>query len=397
MITIEKEGVGILARTYTDDVDMTITTGENSTVVIVTNGSVTVEQEDTVLPEVGIVFTADVNSWSLPSNTVITEVEGGINIFSTDNTVLHKVMLDGYGGTMLSDMRISWKQRAITGTPLVYQFGIDAPRVLVINSGSIQSNGSFADYVVSGSVTSSNAITYDMEVIIKNAYIEHNIRNGAERKTVSLVIPMGVNEHNEGKFYIGFSNANTNITDFKIEYTAKVGTNVLIGDSVSWGRGADSFDTTWWSSLMNGRPNSIMAHGNSGFDMWLDAIHEIEKLQPSRVWIMGSYVDVSPGTLSTFQTKYTQIVDFLKTIPSVTQINHLASFPSNGLGDIRPYNDWKAATFNTGIDRYIDDYYPMLESANGTGTALINSFDWGGSHLKQVAQDIVANSLLKYL
>ena len=398
MITIEKEGEGILGTIYTDDTQMTITTGENSTVIIVSKGTVTVEQEETFLPEVGLIYTADIDSWSVPENTTITEIDGGINIFSSDNSVLHKVMLDGYGGTMLSDLKISWKQRALTGTPLVYFFGIDAPRVLNINNSSIQSNGSFADYVVTGSVTSSNAITYDMQVIIKNAYIEHTITNGTEQKKISLVIPMSKSEHNEGKFYLGFSSANTNITDFKIECTANLGTNVLIGDSVAWGRGATSFETNWWSLLMSGKPNSIMAHGNSGFDMWLDAIHEVEKLKPSRVWIMGSYVDVvSPGTLETFKTKYTQIVDFIKTIPSVKQINHLASFPSNGIGDIRPYNAWKKETFNTGIDRYIDDYYSFLESGGGTGTDLINDFDWGGSHLKQNAQTAIANILYRYL
>jgi hypothetical protein len=45
MITIEKKGEGMLGTIYTDDTEMKITTGQNNTIVIVTNGNVTIDGE----------------------------------------------------------------------------------------------------------------------------------------------------------------------------------------------------------------------------------------------------------------------------------------------------------------------------------------------------------------
>jgi hypothetical protein len=393
MVVIQKGNESILCRTYTDDAEMTITIGENSAIVVVSNGDVTIENQLVAQEESGVVYSPSASDWSVPADTTVTPIDGGINIVTTDNNILE---LTGYGDTLLSAIKVNFKI-SFQSLGLSYFFGVNAERKLTIGPYSIQSNGAVTN-TYTGSLTTGIGFIYDVEVIIKDDTISHKISRNGQSIDCSLKIPMAVNEHNCGKFYLSFPKTNCNITDFKITNIANKGGNILIGDSVSWGRGANSFESNWWSKLMKGRSANIMAHGNTGFDRWITSLHELADAQPSRVWVMGSYVDVvPPGTLETFKTKYTQIVDFIKTIPSVRQINHLASFPSTGLGDIRPYNDWKKTTFNSGIDRYIDEYYPMLEAANGTGTSLISYFDWGGSHLKQVAQDIVYNSLTKYV
>jgi len=81
---------------------------------------------------------------------------------------------------------------------------------------------------------------------------------------------------------------------------------------------------------------------------------------------------------------------------NLQRIYHLATFPNNFSEDIRPFNSWKAATFNAGVDKYIDTYYnDLLEGTSGYD--LNNAYDWGGSHITQPAHDIVANKIITNL
>jgi len=381
-----------LATIYTNDIDMIVTVNDSG--VVINSGSVTITDSPVVNQPVGVVFTASKSDWIIPADTTINPITGGINIVTTDNNIAHVLELTGYGDTLLSALKINFKI-SFNDIYLSYLLGINAARKMVIGPYSIQSGGSVTN-AYTGTLTTGINFIYDVEIIIKDNVISHKISRNGQSIDCSLTVPMAASEHNVGKFYLSFAKTNCNVTNFTITNIANKGANILIGDSVSWGRGADSFQSTWWGKIMKNKSAAIMAHGDTGFDKWLSSLHELVDVQPSHVWLMGSYVDVAAGLLA-FQTKYSNIITEIKKIPSVKKITHLASFPSNGLGDIRPFNAWKKATFNTGIDRYIDDYYPMLESANGTGTALISSFDWGGSHIKQVAQDIVANSLLKYV
>lgn len=350
--------------------------------------------------KVGTIFSTNDTSdftWSDADISFVNE-SGKMRLTTTDEGNFHKITLDAYGKTMLGGIEFKFDIDVLSTSP-PFDFGvmIDAPRVLSCSyssSMSIQDDGTNI-LGVSNAATGTGSGTYNITLRVYGNVTTFIVQKGANTSTATLTAPM-TTEHNVGKFAIRFTQIDCRIYNVKVDCIAyKNCDNVGIGDSVTRGRGADSFATNHYNQVIGQQPTTWMALGNVGILEWIECIGEIQAVDPAQVWIMGSYVD-TPAGLGTFQTRYQDLITAIKLSPSLQKIYHLASFPNNFGTDIRPFNNWKAATFNSGIDRYIDDFYALLLEGS-SGYDLKDSYDYGGSHLTQAAQTIVANSIIAEL
>lgn len=347
--------------------------------------------------KVGTLFSrSDVADWSY-SDGDITFVNdtGKMHFTTTNNSVAHRITLDAYGQSFLSAIDITYDIDVISFNSIFrVTMGLNGVRPLNAVVSSYNSVNGNAGTTV-GSV-GRTAGTYNITLRRLDNVVQIILVKGASTETTTYTFPMTTTEFQIGKFYMEFLAVDVKIYNFKVNCICyKNIDNVGIGDSVMWGRGADSFAQTWYNQVVGSKPSVLYAHGNDGFDEWASAIAELTAVAPATIFIMGSYVNTGAG-LSSFQTKYTNIVNTIKGFPTTQRIYHCASFPNNFSTDIRPFNNWKAATFTTGVDRYLDDFYALLLEGS-SGYDLNNSYDWGGSHLTQAAQDIVAAAMLTEL
>lgn len=347
--------------------------------------------------QTGVIFeSTDVADWSVHEGAgLFTYVNdaGKIKLYSTDTGSYHSIKLDAYGDTLLNAVKMSFDIEILSGN-LNFGIGIDAARQFMALRGTLNSHSWSGGTITSGGV-GSGVGTYSVELTINGNAISLTLRQGLLVDTIEGEVPPSFTEHNCGKWFLRFVEVDALISNFKIAVTAyKNIDHIGVGDSLLWGRDATDWSSTWFNQLINGKPNAFYAHGDTGFDFWLSSSNELDALQPANVWVMGSYVD-TPSGLATFQTKYQDFIDILKANPDLIHINHFASCPNNFGTDIRPFNDWKASTFNAGVDRYIpESFSSLLES--GTDYNLEPTYESFGSHLNQTGQDTLVAALASY-
>lgn len=341
------------------------------------------------------------------SGLTLTQNGSNIDVATASTNQWYRARLTGYGPTFLSNIRISFQMYYTSGdfsSSSFLRIGIDDDRILIADQVFIQDQQGGSGGVAGSSTTSGFIIpeagkTYSVYLDLTEDVITYYINDGTNTQTRTLVAPgKEYTEHGHGEFFIEFNRDTVaSLSNLKVECTAYKNIDFVgVGDSVMWGRGATTPSNSFYRQIVGSKPHTIYAHGDEGFASWSSSIFEMQQLAPAEVFVMGSYVN-TPSGLSTFQTDYTAFINQLKAISSIQKIYHLASFPNNFGTDIRPFNSWKASTFNTGIDVWIDDYYGDLEEAGGTGFNLIDGYDWGGSHLDNVGQDIVSNAIIPYV
>jgi len=349
--------------------------------------------------KVGTLFNQTVLAdWTYSDGDItLAQESSALRFTTTNNGATHRITLAGYQKTFLTDIEISFTIEVISlvaANGFRCTMGLDGARPCSVAYSSVvtvNDNGQTTNYSA-GSLGYTTG-TYDFKMILHANEIGFEITKGGSTITGTRTTPPTATEYMAGNFYIQLLGLDCRITNMKVNCIAYKNVDYMaVGDSVTWGRGADTWAGTWFNQVVGSQPSSVFAHGNEGMVTWNDCIAQLQAVNPAVVFIMGSYVD-TPAGLSTFQSRYNTVITAIKTGSALQRIYHCASFPNNFSEDIRPFNNWKAATFTTGIDRYLDDYYALLLEGS-SGYDLNNSYDFGGSHLTQAAQTIVANSML---
>lgn len=349
--------------------------------------------------KVGTIFNgSSVSDWSFnDSDITLTQEATGVRIVTTNNNVVHTLTLDAYPVTFLNGVSFEFDVEVLAVPLFKFNVGIAATRIC---RATYSSSISIQDFQKSQGDFGAGTVgfgpnTYHIRLSTLNDKTTFAVSSSTGAVSHEIECPPGYQEHGIGKFFIEFLQLEAIIKNVKVYIDTYLNTDyIVIGDSSSI-RGADTFASSWPQQVVAGKPFAHCVHGDTGFVLWNAAIQEALAVDPARVLIMGSYVD-TPAGLSVFQSRYQSIITALKTSPNLQRIYHLATFPNNFGEDIRPFNSWKAATFNTGVDRYIDTYYAdLLEGTSGFD--LNNAYDWGGSHITQPAHNIVANKIIASL
>lgn len=350
--------------------------------------------------KVGTVLSRSILSdWSAngDSDVTLSQVANGVRVQTTNNSVAHKLTFIGYQQNFLNNVDFEFDLIVASAPIFKMNVGIDATRVL---RASYSSTISIQDYAASVSGLSAGSVgfgaaTYHVKLSTSNDKTTFAISSASGSVSHTMNCLPSQNEHGIGYFFIEVLQIDAVIANVVVRNNAyKNADYLVIGDSSSI-RGADTFASAWPQQVIAGKPFAHCVHGDTGFILWNAAIQEAVAVDPARVLIMGSYVD-TPAGLATFQSRYQAIISALKAAPNLQRIYHLATFPNNFGEDIRPFNAWKAATFNAGVDKYINSYYAdLLEGSSGYD--LNNAYDWGGSHITQTAHNIVANKIIANL
>lgn len=334
------------------------------------------------------------------ADITLAQESSALRLTTTNNGAIHRITLDGYQKTLLTDIEISFTIEVIstvTANGFRCTMGLNGARPCSVSYSSVvgvNDNGQSTNFSA-GSLGYTTG-TYNFKLILQANNIGFEISKGASTITGTRTTPPTATEYMAGNFFIELLGLDCRISNVKVNCTAYKNADYLaVGDSVTWGRGASSWAGTWFNRVVNGQPSTVYAHGNEGFLTFIECIAQLQAVNPAVVFVMGSYTD-TPAGLSTFQSRYNTLITAIKTGSALQKIYHCASFPNNFSEDIRPFNSWKASTFNSGIDKYLSSYYnSLLEGTSGYD--LNNSYDAGGSHLTQAAQDIVAAAMLTEL
>jgi len=348
---------------------------------------------------------------SIPAETTMTG-ESGVRIVTTNTATVKYITLSAYGSTLLPSYKISFTLKCNTvgngfGFGILDTTLVGGKRNLDIywdtrNAG----NFSVAEAGVAKTATSGTAfplsagesaqISYEIIgmrriiMVTKGANIVTwdwttqlvSYTYGFKLGTPMLYMVTGDYEVSD---YVFYSAAYKHVDD------------IAIGDSQTVGKDAITQDQSWFGLLTAGKPSAIYAAGSIGIVDLKNQLTELQAIAPRRAWVMGSlndFSDATYGVLATFQANYNALINGLKAIPQLTAIKHLATLPYNDL-DPRPYNNWKAGVFTSGIDQYIADCWPVFLQA-GTDHNLNPAYESSGGHLNTAGQLLFKNTIQSY-
>lgn len=348
---------------------------------------------------------------SIPAETALTG-ESGLRIVTTNAATVKYITLSGYGSTLLAHFKISFTLKSnVVGNG--FGFGIldtslvGGKRNLDIywdtrNAG----NFSVAEAGVSKTATSGSAFplpagesaTISYEIIGMRRII--TVTKGANVITWDWTTQLVSYTYG---FKLGTPMLYMVTGDYEVSnysmYSAvyKHADDIAIGDSQTVGKDAVTQDQSWFNLLTAGRPMTRYAAGSIGIVDLKGQLSELQAIAPRRAWVMGSLTDITDpvyGVMATFQANYNTLINGLKAIPQLTAIKHLATLPYND-ADPRPYNNWKASTFTSGVDQYIADCWSVFLQS-GTDHNLNTAYESSGGHLNPTGQTLFKNTIQPY-
>lgn len=211
-------------------------------------------------------------------------------------------------------------------------------------------------------------------------------RNGGS--TVQAQWTTAVNQGSStGNFAIFNFGGTFTVTNWTIAVNDLKNVNdIIIGDSITHGFGATDLNTRWAAQISD---SYLVSAGNGdGTGAVMQKLKSILDTNARRAFLMIGGNDITFGILSTAQSNYTILRNFLQA--SGVQVIHCLATPRDAT-NMTTWNAWLTSTWTS--DLIIDTFTPLSDG----GTGLDAAYDFDGTHLNQAGNDLVAATILAAL